>query len=118
MLSQRVSRRSNSINQATDTDNGGPKACGPERFQLSEKQTREPRSFGMNSRSENEVLGVSTGLLTVFALAASSKFWIASLPVLLVLDIVDELCAPSKSGVAERKFASVCPACARDVKSF
>lgn len=39
----------------------------------------------------SEILGVSTGLLTVFALAASAKLWVFSLPVLLVLDMADEL---------------------------
>lgn len=48
----------------------------------------------MSQQNTNqELLGVSTSLLTVFALAATSKIWVVSLPVLLVLDVIEEFSA-------------------------
>ena len=37
-----------------------------------------------------DILSLSTGLLTVLALAATSKIWIVSLPVMMALDAWDE----------------------------
>lgn len=41
--------------------------------------------------SDKDILGVSTSLLTVLALAATSKIWVLGLPILLVVDAVEEL---------------------------
>lgn len=41
--------------------------------------------------SDKDILGVSTSLLTVLALAATSKLWVLGLPILLVVDAVEEL---------------------------
>ena len=40
---------------------------------------------------DKDILGVSTSLLTVLALAATSKIWVLGLPILLVVDAVEEL---------------------------
>lgn len=41
--------------------------------------------------ADKDILGVSTSLLTVLALAATSKLWVLGLPILLVVDAVEEL---------------------------
>ena len=46
---------------------------------------------GLRMSSEKDILGVSTSLLTVLALAATSKLWVLGLPILLVVDAVEEL---------------------------
>ena len=47
--------------------------------------------------SDKDILGVSTSLLTVLALAATSKLWVLGLPILLVVDAVEELRSQGES---------------------
>lgn len=50
--------------------------------------------------SDKDILGVSTSLLTVLALAATSKLWVLGLPILLVVDAVEELRSQGSSLLA------------------